>query len=440
MSKNDEQRDYYVEFPGDNNIIDSCILNQNEKLKMKEQIISELLREISQIQELNRSNLEKNSQILPMVNDIITSSTEVNQINTLLKEIVTLNSRITLLSEINFDNKNDIITLSNALNENIFMQKTYFFEKETFDDSVYKNYKRLTKSYADMIISFKTNFSKLIDFYTNSKKCEKIIMVNVMNFMKFFEGKMEVFYKNFEKKYTKQKEKIIRLKKLILEKKFEFFSGFDVFKQLKKEIILFAEYKNEINKKISFLYECNTKLDLKSSNKPHQVQKMSKHKTSSNLILISKKESIERSKIVKLTSDNKKHEEDFSSLSNKRLDTDTTNTYDLKHNLNINTSIETNGITKTNTDDSFKSQYEDLTSRLFKLKINQKESYSSEDQHERALILIKKLEVYLDIKTTKLQPAALSYSKAINAKPYEVKKAVQNLNKNNISSDVTIKP
>ena len=212
--------------------------------------------------------------------------------------------------------------LSNSFNENIFKQNTYFFEKDSFDDSVYKNYKRVTKSYSEIIISFKTNFFKLIEFYNNFKKNEKIIKVNLTNYMKHFDGKIEFFHKNFEKKINKQKEKISFLKKVILEKKFDFFLQFDVFKQLNKEVSLFSECKESITKKLDYIHGELNFLDKSSSNqfsnKSFKNIISSKNKTSTNLIFIKNEEIREihnnkeqENKAEKLSSNHNKHEDDL---------------------------------------------------------------------------------------------------------------------------------
>jgi len=237
-----------------NRIFENNIITLNEKLERKDKIIQNLLEEINHIQTLNKSNLEKNKFVSSQVNEIIAGYGEsVNYSNTLLKEIEILYKNNSLLEKVNAENKKDILALSNSFSENCFKQNTYFFEKDSFDDSVYKAYKRLSKSYSDMIISFKTNFSKLIEFYNNSKKSEKIIKVNVLNYMKFFDGKIEQFYKNFERKYTKQLGKINFLKKILLEKKFSFLCNNDFFNTLKEEVTQFKEYKDEVNNKIKEL-------------------------------------------------------------------------------------------------------------------------------------------------------------------------------------------
>lgn len=184
-----------------NKIFENNIINLNEKLEKKDKIIHNLLEEINHIQILNKSNIEKNKFIYSQVNEIMSAyGQSLNYSNTLLKELENLHKNNSLLEKVNAENKKDILALSNSFNENCFKQNTFFFEKDSFDDCVYKTYKKLSKSYSEMIISFKSNFSKLIEFYNNSKKSEKIIKVNVMNYMKFFDGKIDQFYKSFERR------------------------------------------------------------------------------------------------------------------------------------------------------------------------------------------------------------------------------------------------
>jgi hypothetical protein len=71
--------------------------------------------------------------------------------------------------------------------------------------------------------------------------------------MKFFDGKIEQFYKNFERKYTKQLGKINFLKKIIMEKKFSFLCKNDFFNTFKEEVAQFQDFKEKINTKIKEL-------------------------------------------------------------------------------------------------------------------------------------------------------------------------------------------
>ena len=306
-----------------NRIFENSIIYLNDKLIKKEKFIDDLLKEINHIQSLNKTNIEKNDFILNQVNELFNlHGSNINYRNDLINEIENLNKKIYLLNKVNTENKNDIMMLSNSFNENIFKQNTYFFEKDSFDDSVYKNYKRVTKSYSEIIISFKTNFFKLIEFYNNFKKNEKIIKVNLTNYMKHFDGKIEFFHKNFEKKINKQKEKISFLKKVILEKKFDFFLQFDVFKQLNKEVSLFSECKESITKKLDYIHGELNFLDKSSSNqfsnKSFKNIISSKNKTSTNLIFIKNEEIREihnnkeqENKAEKLSSNHNKHEDDL---------------------------------------------------------------------------------------------------------------------------------
>ena len=60
-----------------------------------------------------------------------------------------------------------------------------------------------------------------------------------------------------------------------------------------------------------------------------------------------------------------------------------------------------------------KSQYEELMNKLFKLKVNRTDN-TSEVKHEKAINLLKHLEMYFDIKNTKLNPVGLQLKNTNN--------------------------
>lgn len=82
-----------------------------------------------------------------------------------------------------------------------------------------------------------------------------------------------------------------------------------------------------------------------------------------------------------------------------------------------------------------KNQYDELTNKLFKIKVNTKES-KFEHKHDRAINLIKYLEAYFDVQDAKLTKNTRLLNKNVSVGiQEEAKKNKQNFN-NNISSDV----
>lgn len=211
-----------------NALFENTILNLKEKIEFneliynqKDQQIFKLSQEILEILGLVREISAENQINLITIHEL-NSLLMNNADSTVLLEYNNLLNKQYSLNNINNENIVELKKLKYMVSNNIKLQNEFFREKESFDEKVVENLKSISSSYNNLLNLKSNTKTNNITIFNNTVTNQNVInqsnliTLNLKNFMMYFEMRIDYFNKIYLNKIKQQKEKILKLKNLVI--------------------------------------------------------------------------------------------------------------------------------------------------------------------------------------------------------------------------------